>query len=82
MSTDTAPRRHVLVTGGGRGLGAEAERTGRVEADADVDVSIFGKQRGADPARLAALGEHRQPGLADLFVAMMQRPGSAAGAPR
>jgi ABC-2 type transport system ATP-binding protein len=37
---------------------------------------------GADPARIAALGERRQPGLADLFVAMMQRPESAAGAPR
>lgn len=37
---------------------------------------------GVDPARIAALGERRQPGLADLFVAMMQRPESAAGAPR
>jgi ABC-2 type transport system ATP-binding protein len=47
---------------------------------------VFGKSvflfDGADPARLAALGERRQPGLADLFVAMMQRPEPAAGAPR
>jgi len=47
---------------------------------------IFGKSvflfDGADPTRLAALGERRQPSLADLFVAMMQRPEPAAGAPR
>jgi ABC-2 type transport system ATP-binding protein len=47
---------------------------------------IFGKSvflfDGADPTRLAALGERRQPSLADLFVALMQRPEPAAGAPR
>jgi ABC-2 type transport system ATP-binding protein len=47
---------------------------------------VFGKSvflfDGADPMRLAALGERRQPGLADLFVAMMQRPETAAGAAR
>jgi ABC-2 type transport system ATP-binding protein len=47
---------------------------------------VFGKSvflyDSADPARIADLGERRQPGLADLFVAMMQRPESAAGAPR
>jgi ABC-2 type transport system ATP-binding protein len=47
---------------------------------------VFGKSvflfDGADPLRLADLGERRQPGLADLFVAMMQRPETAAGAVR
>lgn len=47
---------------------------------------VFGKSvflfDGADPSRLADLGERRQPGLADLFVAMMQRPETAAGAVR
>ena len=47
---------------------------------------VFGKSvflfDGVDPARLADLGERRQPGLADLFVAMMQRPEPAAGAVR
>jgi ABC-2 type transport system ATP-binding protein len=35
---------------------------------------------GADPAALAPLGEVRSPSLADLFVAVMSRPGAAQGA--
>jgi len=41
--------------------------------------SMFGKSSmlydGADPARLAGLGETRTPGLADLFVAIMKEKG-------
>jgi ABC-2 type transport system ATP-binding protein len=36
---------------------------------------------GADRGRLAALGEVRTPGIADLFVAVMSRPAPAPGMP-
>ena len=63
-----------------------AEREAALALAPLSERQVFGKSvflfDGADPARIAALGERRQPGLADLFVAMMQRPETAAGAPR
>ncbi|RAI36198.1 SDR family oxidoreductase [Rhodoplanes serenus] len=59
MSTDTAPRRHVLVTGGGRGLGAAIVTT---LVDAGFDVTFTVRSATAEADALIADLATRAPG--------------------